>query len=80
MDDLVRKCKAFIGRNQASVTAPAYGCVAPNTWPVPAWSPKGSRWKPRLTFPMLVGPDGKEVPVTWVAGTPQKPKVARQVR
>ena len=76
MDDLVRKCQAFIGQHRTTpvVAAQVYGASSANTWPVPTWSPKGSRWVPRQTLPMLVAPDGKEVAVTWVAGTPQKPK------
>jgi hypothetical protein len=79
LDELVRKCKAFIGQNSPASTAVAlYGATTTNTWPIPSWAPKGSKWTPRQTLPMLVGPDGKEIAISWVAGTPQKPKAKRE--
>lgn len=77
MEELVRKCRAFIGQSATTIAQP-YGSTAANTWPVPSWAPKGSRWVPRLTNPMLLGPDGHEVAINWVAGTAQKPAAARK--
>jgi hypothetical protein len=79
LDELVRKCESFIVKNRPPVLAAAvssYGATAANTWPVPSWAPKGSKWVPRNAAPMLLGPDGREIGVNWVAGTAQKPRTA----
>lgn len=74
VDELVRKCRKFIGEAEQTVLHVSYGDTSANAWPLPSWAPKGSRWAVRHAPPALLGPDGKEIAVNWVAGTPQKPK------
>lgn len=71
--DLVRQCKAFIGESEP-VQRQTFGTASVmNTWPVPSWAPKGSKWFATSAPPTLHGPDGSIVPVRWSSGTAQKP-------
>lgn len=76
LDELMRKCRAFIGMNSSIVPIVGTGQVA-NTWPIPSWAPKGSKWIVKTTPPLLIGPDANEVQISWVAGTAQKPRTVR---
>lgn len=71
--EIVAKCRRFIGEAERPAP-PTFGSRSANTWLVPSWAPSGSRWLTAQRPPVLVAPDGEEVHVQWVAGTPQKPR------